>query len=73
MRLRCGKEELHRRRWLFKRFEEGVKGLFCEHVHFVDDVDFIISRRGSIAHRFVQLTNIINAAIGGAVDFNHIK
>ena len=47
VRLGRREEEFHMWRRLFQRLEQGVEGLFRQHVHFVDDVDLVASRRGA--------------------------
>ena len=57
----------------FEGFEECVKGLGGEHVNFVDDIDFEFSAGGSIGDAIAQFFDFVNAAIGGAVDFENVE
>jgi hypothetical protein len=58
---------------LFECFEEGVEGLLGEHVHFVDDVDFVFAVAWGIADGLVDLPDVVDPSIGGAVDFDHVE
>ena len=60
-------------RWLFERFEQGIKSLGREHVDFVDDVYFVAVARWSIAHSFENFADFINTAIRSAVDFDDVE
>ena len=43
-----------------------------EHVDFVDDVDLVAAAAGAVLHVAAQLADLIDAAIAGAVDFEHV-
>ena len=43
LRLRRRKNELHMRRRFFESLQQRIKRRRCEHVHFVNDVNFIAS------------------------------
>ena len=60
-------------RGLFERFEQSIEGLFCEHVHFVDDVNFIVARCWGIADGFIDLADVVDPSVGGAIDFDYIQ
>ena len=59
-------------RWLFQRFEHGIESRLRQHVHFVDDVDFVATHARRVLGVFQHLPNIINARIGSRIDFHHI-
>ena len=70
MRLCCCKKEFYARRRLFKALEKRIEGLFCEHVDLVDDVDLAKIGRGCKVNRFIDLPDIVDAAMGGSVNLN---
>src|SRR5579875_1698006 len=80
-RLNCGgklvrfsrgqnKERALRR--LFQGFQQGVERLGGEHVDFVDDEHLVMITSWQVARVFAQLTDFVDAAVGGGVDFENI-
>ena len=67
-----GEQELHMRRRLFKRLQQGVEGLLRQHVHFVDDVDLVAGRDGAVAHAFDQFAHVVDAGARGRVHLDDI-
>jgi hypothetical protein len=67
-----GKQELHMGRRLFERLEQGVERIAAEHVNFVDDVDLVARRNGSIAHRLDDLAHVVDAGVAGRVHLDHV-
>jgi hypothetical protein len=57
---------------LFERLEQAVEGRRREHVHFVDDIDFVGRRRGRVFHRVDDLADIVDAGIAGGVHFDDV-
>ena len=57
---------------LFERLQERVERLLREHVDFVDDVDLVPHAAGPHGHVLPQLANLVDAAVAGAVDFQHV-
>ena len=55
------------RRRLLEGLQQCVERLGREHVDFVDDVDLLLEHRGLVTHRFGELANRIDAAVGCAV------
>ena len=51
LRLGGGEQELHVRRRLLERLEQGVERRRTEHVHLVDDVDLVARRHRLVAER----------------------
>ena len=72
-RLRRGHHEDHFVRRLFERFQQRVGGFVGEHVRFVEDHDFVASAGGRVAHHVAQFAHLVDAAIGGGVDLNHVQ
>ena len=66
------KDEEDAFRRFFQRFEQSVEGLRRQHMHFVDDVDFIMSRRRRKLHGFAQIADLVDAAVGCRVNLEHI-
>jgi hypothetical protein len=59
-------------RRLFERLEQGVERIAAEHVNFVDDVDLVARRNGSIAHRLDDLAHVVDAGVAGRVHLDHV-
>jgi hypothetical protein len=57
----------------FEGFQEGVEGFGCEHVDFVDDVDFEFSASWGVGDAVPQVFDFANATIRGAIDFEDIE
>ncbi len=73
LRFGGGEQEFHMRGWFFERLEQGVERFLGEHVDFVDDVNFEFGARGGVADGVAQLAYFIDAAVAGAVDFQHVQ
>ena len=73
VRLRCRKNKHHMRRRLLQRLEQSVEGLLREHVHLINVNDTVVAARRRKLHIVPQVTNVINTAIGGAVNLEHIQ
>ncbi len=67
-----GQDEDHAGRRLFQGLEQGVERLVGEHVDFVDDVDLRPSARGRVAGILAQLAHLVDAAVRGPVDLQHV-
>jgi hypothetical protein len=70
--LRRGEDELDVLRRLLERLQQAVEGLCREHVHFIDDIDFITCRNRAIAHLLDDLSDIVDAGVGGGVHLDDI-
>ena len=64
-----GENELHMRRRLFQRFQQGVEGAGREHMHFVDDIDLEARLDGGKAHAIDDLADVVHAGAAGGVHF----
>ncbi len=60
-------------RRLLQGFEEGIKGLFGEHMDFINNKNLISTLGRQVLNIFPEFPNFIDAAITGAVDFQDIK
>jgi len=58
---------------LFERLEKRVERLLGQHVDLIDDVELELRRRRGVFDRVAQLADFFDAAVAGAVDFNHIQ
>ena len=70
---RCGKYKYDVRRRFFKRFEESVECFLRQHVHFIDDVDFIFAAGRRIPDGITEISDFFHSAVGGAVNFNDVE
>ena len=69
---RRGKDELHMRRRLLQRLQQGVERLLRQHMHLVHDIDLESRRAGGIAHPVDQLSDIVDAGARGGVHLHHV-
>ena len=72
VRVGGGKDEFDVAGRLFQRFEHGVEGAFGEHVHFVDDIDFVFAGSGGVLGVFQHFADVVDAGVAGGVDFEQI-
>ena len=56
----------------FQGLEDGIECLLRKHVHFVNNVYLEARGGGGIADILADLAHFVDAAIGGAVNLNHI-
>ena len=57
---------------LLERLEERVERLRREHVHLVDDVDFVAALGGREFHRLAQAADLVDAAVRRRVDLEDV-
>ena len=70
---RGGENKFNMSRRLFQRFQQCVEGVFREHVHFVDNINFI-TRIGRLVTNAVQnLADIVNTGAGGRIKFHNVN
>ena len=60
-------------RRLLECLEERVEGLLGEHVDLIDDVDLGAPLDGSEGDPVAQLTDVVDAAVGGGVHLDHVE
>ena len=58
---------------LFESFQQRVRSFVGELVRFVEDHHFVAARGRSVTNHFAQLANLVDAAIGGGVDFENVE
>ena len=63
VRIGGGENEFHMLGRLFQRFEHGVKRAFREHVHFIDDINFIFTDGGRILGVFQHFADIVDTGV----------
>src|SRR6266571_4515447 len=73
MYIGCRQHEDHIVRRLLKSFEQGIKCLRREHVGFVKHIDLVFACRRRHHHFFAQVTNAVNATIGGGINLDDIE
>ncbi len=57
---------------LFQRLQQRIEGGIGDLVGFVENVDLEAVARRTIARRLAQFADLIDAAIGGGVNFDHV-
>ena len=60
------------RRRLFQRFQQRIECLVGQHMHFVDQIDLVMLLRRCIFDALTQIADLVDPAVGSAVDLNHI-
>ena len=73
LRFGGGKHELHMRGRFLECLKQRVERLLRQHVNLVDDVDFEFRRGRSVFDRVAQFADFLDAAVAGAVNFDHIQ
>ncbi len=68
---RC-QDELGVGRRFLQCFQEGVRGGTGDLVGLIDDVELGFELRGCVLHPLPQVADVIDAAIAGGINFNHI-
>ncbi len=58
---------------LFESFQQRVGGFVGQLMRFVEDHHFVAAGGGRVAHHFAQFANLIDAAVRGRVDFEHVE
>jgi hypothetical protein len=59
-------------RGFFKCLQQSVEGSICNLVSFIKDVNLETVACWSITRRLAQLSDFVNSAVGGSIDFNYI-
>ena len=72
VRLGRAQHEDHPLGRLLERLQQRVEGLAGDLVRFVDDEDLVAVARRPVAHVLPQLAHLVDAAIGGGVDLDHV-
>ena len=57
---------------LFQRFQKRIERAGRQHVHFVDDIDFVTGRGRAVVHRVDDFADIGNAGVAGRIHLNDI-
>ena len=55
-----------------ERFEESIEGGVGDLVRLVEDVDFVLVARGAVSGGVAEFADLVDAAVGGGVDFDDI-
>ena len=67
-----GEDEDGVRRRLLQGLQEGVPGLFGQHVGLVEDVDLPAAGGGRVGDPLAQVADVIDRAVGGGVHLDHV-
>lgn len=67
-----GEDELHVRRRLLHHLQQRVEALLGDHVGLVDDVDLEARLHRCEEDALAQLAGVVDAAMGGGVDLDHV-
>jgi len=70
----CGRQNKDNMGWrFFQCLEQSVRRFLGEHVNFIYNVDFVAGLVGGVVDFLPQVTDFINTAIAGSVNFNNIQ
>jgi len=58
--------------WFLKRLEQGIGGFFGEHMDFIYNIDLVTGLVRSIVNLLPEVSDFINAAIAGSINFYDI-
>ena len=72
LRLRRRHHENHVPGRLFQRLQQRVEGSVSNLVRFVEDPNLVAIASRTVTRGVAQLANLVDAAIGGSVDLDHI-
>ena len=72
LRLGGCKHEQHMGRWLFKRFQQSIKGCCREHVDFINDVNFVAAVGRHVPDIIPDIADLIHTVVGCSVNFKDI-
>ncbi len=67
-----GEHEFDVRRRFFQRLEQRVERLLGQHVNFVNNINLEARGGRDVLDRLAQFADLVDAAIAGAVDFQHV-
>jgi len=59
--------------WFLKGLEQGIGGFLGEHVNFVYNIDLVTGLVGGIVDPLTEVSDFINAAIAGSINFYDIQ
>ncbi len=59
-------------RRLLQGLQQRVEGLGRQHVHLVEDVDLVAGAHRRVAHGIIDLSDVVDAVVGGGVHFQHV-
>ena len=60
-----------RRRFL-QCFQQRIERSYGQHMHFIDNINLILSLSGRVRYFIHNLTDIVHAVVGCRVDFDHV-
>jgi hypothetical protein len=60
------------RRRFFQRFQERIKAVTRQHVHFVNKINFETAARGGVLHVIKQIACIFYFGARSGINFNEI-
>ena len=73
LRVSGGQQEHGVRRRLLEGFQQGIEAVVRQHVHLVDQINFVTGVRRRVLHVLQQLTGVLHFCLGGRIDFNQIN
>jgi hypothetical protein len=68
-----GQDKNRMRGRLFQGFQQGIEGRSGEHMHFIDNIDFIAALVGREIYLIAQVPHIFDAGVGSGVDLDQVQ
>ena len=69
----CGQDENGVSGWFFQGFEKGIESRRRQHVHLVNDIDFVFTGLRRVANLIDQVSNVVHRIVGGGIQLMNIK
>ena len=73
LRLSRRENKFHMLGRFFQRFQKRVKRCRREHVHLIDQINFVATFRRSIRDVLAQLAHVFHAVVARAVNLDHVE
>ena len=72
LRVGGGEDEFDVRRWFFQRFQQRIEAAGGKHMHFVNEIDFVLPFDRRVGDVIEQLACFFNAGARGGIYFNEV-
>src|SRR5262245_38225644 len=66
-------DKFHMRGRLLERLQKRVERRWREHVHFVDQINFVAPLGRRVAHVLAELSHVFDTIVAGAVNLDHVE
>ena len=59
--------------WFFERFQQGIKRRGRKHMHFIDNIDFVLPLVGREVDLVPQIPHIFDGCVGSGIDLDQVQ